>query len=41
MLVECTLFLMCDSYMGCDQEFELEFDIAPGDGGEAEAMEAD
>ena len=39
--VQLTLFLMCDSYMGCDQEFELEFDVAPGDGGEAEAMEAD
>ena len=26
-----TLFLMCDSYMGCDQEFEVEFDVTPGE----------
>ena len=31
-----TLFFMCDSYMGCDQEFQLELDVLPG---EEEAVE--
>nr|WCZ58665.1 U5 small nuclear ribonucleoprotein 200 kDa [Seculamonas ecuadoriensis] len=31
-----TLFLMSDSYLGCDQEFEIEFNVEPAD---AEAME--
>jgi hypothetical protein len=22
---------MCDSYMGCDQEFAIEFDVAEGE----------
>ncbi|KAL4451451.1 hypothetical protein ABPG75_007113 [Micractinium tetrahymenae] len=25
-----TLFFMCDSYLGCDQEFELELDVKEG-----------
>eukprot|EP00298_Acanthocystis_sp_HF-20_P013056 c20188_g1_i1.p1 GENE.c20188_g1_i1~~c20188_g1_i1.p1 ORF type:complete len:1637 (-),score=765.18 c20188_g1_i1:25-4935(-) len=28
-----TLFFMCDSYMGCDQEYELELDVLEGQGG--------
>lgn len=28
-----TLFVMCDSYMGCDQEFEIELDVEQGSGG--------
>ncbi|KAK2078632.1 hypothetical protein QBZ16_003472 [Prototheca wickerhamii] len=31
-----TLFFMCDSYMGCDQEFQLELEVLPG---EEEAVE--
>lgn len=26
-----TLFFMCDSYLGCDQEFGLDFEVLPGD----------
>ena len=26
-----TLFFMSDSYMGCDQEYKLSFDVAQGD----------
>lgn len=41
-----TLFFMCDSYLGCDQEFPLQLRVAPapeGEGGEGEGapMEAD
>lgn len=36
--VELTLFLMCDSYLGCDQEFEFTLDIKPPS---EEAMEQD
>lgn len=37
-----TLFLMCDSYLGCDQEFEIELKIAPGGDSEDEGtMETD
>jgi len=45
-----TLFLMCDSYLGCDQEFEVELDVKPssappleGDEGEdgAKPMDAE
>ena len=25
------LYFMCDSYMGCDQEYDLEFDVAEGE----------
>lgn len=35
-----TLFFMCDSYMGCDQEFEIELDIQPSQE-EENAMEED
>jgi pre-mRNA-splicing helicase BRR2 len=31
-----TLFFMCDSYMGCDQEFELELDVKEGAASEDE-----
>ncbi|EFN58670.1 hypothetical protein CHLNCDRAFT_140958 [Chlorella variabilis] len=31
-----TLFFMCDSYMGCDQEFELELDVKEGAGSDDE-----
>ena len=24
---------MCDSYMGCDQEYSVEMDVKEGDGG--------
>ena len=44
-----TLFFMCDSYLGCDQEFELALQVAAGDdegggdgaGGGGDAMDAD
>lgn len=26
-LMSYTLYLMCDSYMGCDQEFEFDIDV--------------
>ena len=26
-----TLFFMCDSYMGADQEYEFEIDVGEGD----------
>lgn len=25
------LYFMCDSYMGCDQEYDLDFSVAEGD----------
>lgn len=31
-----TLFFMCDSYMGCDQEFELSIDVMAGNNDEIE-----
>jgi pre-mRNA-splicing helicase BRR2 len=34
-----TLFLMCDSYLGCDQEYELKLSIAEDDGDEDEGDE--
>ena len=36
-----TLYFMCDAYMGCDQEFEVELDVKAGeeDGEEMEAGE--
>ena len=36
-----TLFFMCDSYMGCDQEFELELDLAEGEADEEATAPAD
>ncbi|PSC69011.1 U5 small nuclear ribonucleo 200 kDa helicase-like [Micractinium conductrix] len=38
-----TLFFMCDSYMGCDQEFEIELDVKEGaeGGDEEQAMDQD
>jgi hypothetical protein len=32
---------MCDSYMGCDQEFELELDLAEGEADEEATAPAD
>lgn len=29
-----TLFFMCDSYLGADQEYEVELEVLPGGGGE-------
>lgn len=31
-----TLFVMCDSYIGCDQEFEIELDVAQREAGAPE-----
>jgi len=28
--VEYTLFFMCDSYLGCDQEYTVELDVKQG-----------
>ena len=28
---ELTLFFMCDSWLGCDQEYEVQLEIAGGD----------
>jgi pre-mRNA-splicing helicase BRR2 len=39
--VEYTLFFMCDSYLGCDQEYTVELDVKQGKGGEDEDMEED
>ena len=36
-----TLFFMCDSYMGCDQEFQLELEVLPGDEEEAVEQQAE
>jgi len=30
------LYLMCDSYMGCDQEYEIEMSVVPDDAAEEE-----
>jgi pre-mRNA-splicing helicase BRR2 len=37
---ELTLFLMCDSYLGCDQEFQFALDIQPAEEEEEEAAAA-
>lgn len=34
-----TLSFMCDSWLGCDQEYELELTVVPGAGAEEEAEE--
>lgn len=31
-----TLFFMCDSYMGCDQEFALDLEVLPAENEEEE-----
>ncbi len=40
-----TLFFMCDSYMGCDQEYEFDLDVREGAGSDddddAEPMDQD
>ncbi len=28
-----TLYFMCDSYMGCDQEYEFQLNVGDGDAG--------
>jgi pre-mRNA-splicing helicase BRR2 len=38
---EYTLFFMCDSYLGCDQEYTVELDVKEGDGNDDEDMEED
>lgn len=44
---DCTLYLMSDCYLGCDQEFEIEFDVVKESGSRgsssrsAQAMEED
>lgn len=30
-----TLYFMCDSWLGCDQEYEVELQVTGGEGGEA------
>ena len=35
-----TLFFMCDSYMGCDQEYEFDLDVKTG-GSDVEMSEAE
>eukprot|EP00301_Raphidiophrys_heterophryoidea_P007338 c12852_g1_i1.p1 GENE.c12852_g1_i1~~c12852_g1_i1.p1 ORF type:complete len:2187 (-),score=588.78 c12852_g1_i1:306-6866(-) len=32
----CSLFFMCDSYMGCDQEYEVELDVKEGTGDDSD-----
>jgi len=34
-----TLFFMCDSYMGCDQEYEFELDVKEGEADESDSGE--
>jgi pre-mRNA-splicing helicase BRR2 len=36
-----TLYAVCDSYMGCDQEHELTITVAPPTGEQEQAMQAD
>jgi pre-mRNA-splicing helicase BRR2 len=37
-----TLYFMCDSYLGCDQEYEFDLDVTQGEGDEdGDAMDQD
>jgi pre-mRNA-splicing helicase BRR2 len=33
---ELKIYLMCDSYLGCDQEYEIPMTVLPSDDDEAE-----
>jgi len=35
------LYFMCDSYMGCDQEYDMEFDVAEGEDESEEESDED
>ena len=39
--VEYTLFFMCDSYLGCDQEYEFSVDVKPAASDDEESDDAD
>lgn len=39
-LANLTLYFMCDSYMGCDQEFNIDINVLPGEEAEEDEEEA-